>query len=73
MNKCGRELVASNKPTVLAKPLLDAMMMENSQCDGCLADSASTNKSDRSQILGETDDLFDQLVTSETSPWRRWG
>ena len=73
MNKCGRELVASNKPTVLAKPLLDAMMMENSQCDGCLADSASTNESDRSQILGETDDLFDQLVTSETSPRRRWG
>jgi len=59
MDECGWELVTSNKPTILAKPLFDAMVMKNSQSNGCLADSASTDESDWSQVFGETDDPLD--------------
>ena len=59
MNERGRELVTLNEPTVVAKPLLDAMVMKNSQWDGCLANSTSTDESDRSQVFGKTDDALD--------------
>ena len=67
------ELVTSNEPAILAEPLLDAIMMEDSQGDGRLADSAGTNQSDRSEVFGKPKDPFDQLVTSETSPRCRRG
>jgi hypothetical protein len=65
------ELVTSDEPTILAKPLLDAMVMKNGQSDGCLAHSASSDESDWSQVFGETDDPLDQLAASETGPRRR--
>jgi len=71
MNECGRELITSDKPAVLAKPLFDAMVMKNSQSDGCLADPASTDESDWSQVFGKTGDPLDQFVTSKTGPRRR--
>ena len=37
------ELVASDKSTVFAEPPLDAIVVEDSQSDGRLADPASTN------------------------------
>ena len=68
------ELVAGDEPTVVAKSVLDPVMMENSQGNGRLPDSASADESDWSEVLGETDDLLDQLVASEERPWRwRWG
>ena len=73
MNKCGWELVASDEPSVLPKPLLDAMVMKNSQSNGRLADSTRADEGDGSKVFGQSDDLFDQLVTSETGPRRRWG
>ena len=69
MSDGGRELVTSNEPTILAKPLLDAMVMKNGQSDRCLADSANTDESDWSQVFGETNDPLNQLVASETGPW----
>ena len=71
MSDRGWELITSNKPTILVKPLLDAMMMEDSKSDRCFADSSSTDESDRGQVFGETNDPFDQLVASETGPRRR--
>jgi len=65
------ELIASDEPTVLAKPLLDAIVMEDLQSDGSLADSASTDESNRSQVLRQADDLLDQLVPSKEDPGRR--
>ena len=72
MDERGWELIASNEPTTVTKPLLDATVMKNGQCDGCLADSASTGESNRSQVFGEPDYAFDQFVASKTGP-RRWG
>ena len=71
MDECGWELVTSDKPTILAKSLFDAVVMKNGQSDGCFADSASTEESDWSQVFGETDDFLDQFVASETGPRRR--
>jgi len=39
---CG-ELIAAGEPAIVTKPLFDAIVMENGQDDGCLANSASAN------------------------------
>ena len=68
----GRKLVATDESTVIAEPLLDAVVVKDSQGDGGLADSASTNESNWGEILSEINYLLDQLVTSEEDP-RWWG
>ena len=45
----------------MTKPLLDPVVVENGQCDGGLADSASTNQGDWGEVLCEIDYLLDQL------------
>ena len=68
------ELVATNESAVMAKPLLDSIVVENGQGDGRLADSPGTNESDWNKVLGEIDYLLDQLVASKERSWgRRWG
>ena len=67
-----RELVASDEPTVISEPFLDAIVVENRQGDGRLPDSPCTDESNRSETLCEIDDLLYQFVASETGP-RRWG
>jgi len=46
--------------------------VENGQSDGGLPDTASTNKSDWSKVLGEIDYLLDQLVASEGPRGQGW-
>ena len=72
MNERGWELVASDESTVLVKPLLDAMVMKNGQNDGCLADSTGTDEGHGREVYCQSDDIFNQLVTAENSPRRRW-
>jgi len=64
----GRELVTPDESTVVTKPLLDPVVVENGQGNGGLPDSASTDESDWSKLLGEIDYLLDQLVASEEGP-----
>ena len=68
---CGRggELVTPDKSTVMTKPLQDSIVVEDRQGDRGLADSASTDQSDWSQLLGQIDNLLDQLVAAEERPW----
>ena len=70
MRERGGEPVATDEPTVIAKTLLDAIVVEDNQGDARLANSASTDESDRSEDFCQTDDLLDQLTTSEMGP--RW-
>jgi len=57
----------------VTKPLFDPVVVENSQSDRGLADSASTNEGDRGKFLGEADYFLDQLVASKERSWRkRW-
>ena len=70
----GRELVTANESTVVTEPLLDPVVVESSQGDRSLADSASTDEGDWGEVLGEIGYLLDQPVTSEERPrWQRWG
>ena len=70
MGTRSRELVATDEPTVIAKPGLYAIVVENSQGDRRFTDATCTDESDWRQIYGETDDLLDQPFAPETSP--RW-
>ena len=72
MSGRGRELIAANESTVMAKSLLDPVVVEDSQGDGGLSDSASTDEGDWDEVLCEIDYLFDQLVASEerSREWR---
>ena len=68
----GGELVTADESTVVTEPLFDAILMEDIEGDGSFSDSPWTDEGDRSEVLSEIDDLFDQLATSETGPrWRR--
>ena len=68
----GGELVATDESTVIAKPFLDAIVVEDNQGDRRFPDSTCTNESDRCSVFSESNDPLDQLVASETC-LRRWG
>ena len=65
----GGELVTPDEPTVFAKPLLDARVVEDGQGEGCLSDSSSADESDGCEAVGEINDLLDQFAASEHGPW----
>lgn len=52
------ESITTNEPRVVTEPLLNAIIVEDSQDDGCIADSTSADQSDRVQA-------FRQLFTSK--------
>ena len=62
------KLIATNESTVLAKSLLDPIVVEDGEGDGRFPDTPRTNESDWFQVFGESDDLLNQLVTSEAAP-----
>ena len=68
----GGELVAADESMVVAKPLLDLIVVENGHGDGCLPNSSGTNEGDWNEVLGETSYLLDQFITSKEGPrWQR--
>ena len=71
MSTRGGELIAADEPAVVSKPLLDPVVVENGQGNGCLPDSPGTDESDRNEVLGEVDYILDQFVASKEGP--RWG
>ena len=73
MSERGRELVTPNKPTIVAEPLFDTIVMEDGQSGRRLADSANTDQGGRREALCEGNNLLDQVVTSKEDPrWRWW-
>ena len=71
MSTRGWELVATNEPTVIAEPFLDAIVVEDCQRDRRFPDSRCTDQSHRFQVFCGFDDLLDYLITPETGPRRR--
>ena len=73
MGERGRELVAADEPAINPEPLLNATVVEESESDGRLADSASTDESEWSEVFCQADELLDQLVSPKEVPrwWRR--
>ena len=64
------ELVAADEPPVLVEPLLDAVIVEDGQGDGCFSYTTRTDEGDWGEVFDETNDLLDQFIPSETCP--RW-
>ena len=71
MGARGEELITTDKPTVVSKPLPGAIVVEDGQSDRCLPDSPCADESDWSEVFCEINDLLDQLIAPETSPRRR--
>jgi hypothetical protein len=59
MRTRGWELVTSDKPTVVTKPVLNAIVVEDLECDRRFPDSTCTDESDRLEVFGDSDDLLD--------------
>ena len=57
---------------MVAKPLLDPIVVEDGESDGRLADPAWTNQSNWSGALSEVNYLLDQFVATKDGP-RWWG
>ena len=70
----GGELVTADEPTVVPKLLLDAIVVKDSQGDGCFSNSSWTDESEWSEVFCETNDLLIQFVAPKAGPWwwRRW-
>ena len=71
MSARGGELVATNKSTVVSKPFLNAIVMEDSQSDRRFPDPPCADESDWGEIFREPNDLRDQLAAPNTGPRRR--
>ena len=67
------ELVAANKSAAIAKPLLDVIVMEDGQCDGCFANPSGTYESNRFEVFSETDNLLDELIAPKKVLGWKWG
>ena len=59
MNTGGWELVTTDEPTVVAKPLLDSSVVENRQCDRSFPDPSNADESDWAKVFSEIDCLLD--------------
>ena len=67
-----RELIAPDETTVLAETLLGATVMEDLQCNRCLANPSSTDQGNGLEVFGEANDFLNQFVAAKADPWR-WG
>jgi hypothetical protein len=66
------ELVATDESAVLPKTLLDEVVVEDGQSDRRLSDPPCADETDGCEVLCETNDLLDHLVSPKDGP-RRWG
>ena len=67
----GRELVATDEPAVMTKPLLDSIVVENRQCDRGLPNPTSADESNWAKVFSEMDYLLYQLIAPKEGPWWR--
>ena len=64
--------VTTDESTVISKPLLDSVVVEDGQSNRCFPDPSWTNEGEWGEVFCETDDLLDQIVAPKTGP-RWWG
>ena len=53
------ELVVKDESAVIAKQFLDAVVMGDSQCGGCVANPSGTDECNGFQVFNETNGLLD--------------
>ena len=59
MSTRGGELVATDKPTVVPKPFLDAIVVENGQSDGRFPNPSCADESDWVEVFCEANNILD--------------
>ena len=69
----GSESVATDEATVVTKPPLDPIVVEDSQGDRGLANSSGANESNWNKFPSETDYFLDQLIASKGPRGERRG
>lgn len=73
MSRRSWEFVATDEPTAIAKPFLDAIVMQDSESYRGFTDPPCTDESEVFEVYGKANDFLDQPIASETGPrWRRW-
>ena len=72
MGKRSWELVATDESTILAKSFPDPTVVEDGESNSCFTNPPCPNKSDGFEVFGESNDILDQLVASETVARRWW-
>ena len=72
MRKRSWELITADESSVVAKPFLDAIVVEDGKSDRGFPDPPSTDESDGFKVFSEPDNPFNKLVAPEKCP-RRWG
>jgi hypothetical protein len=71
MSRRGWKPTAEYESTVPAEPLLDPIVVEESQSNGSFPDPRCTNESDGFETFSESDELIENVVASETGSRRR--
>ena len=69
IGKGGCEFITTEESTVVTELMFDAMVVKDSEGNGCFSDPPCANESNRFEILGESDDLLDQCVAPEKGLW----
>jgi len=62
------ELIATDESTVIAKPVLDVIVVQDGESDGCFPNAPCAYEGYGFEVVGETKELLDKLVASETGP-----
>ena len=70
MSTRGRELIAADESTVVAEPMLDPVVVEDSEGNRRFSNSACTDEGNWGEVSGQTDDTLDKLLASEADPRR---
>jgi hypothetical protein len=65
------KLIAADESAVVAESIFDPIVVEGCESNGRLSDAPCADESDGLEVFSESDDLLNQLVTSETVPRRR--
>ena len=72
MDTRSRELITTDKSTVIAKSVLDSIVVEDSKGDVCFPNAPCADESDGFEVFSESDDLLNQFVATKAGPGL-WG
>jgi hypothetical protein len=65
------ELITTDESAVVAITYLDTLVVKYGKSNGCFPDPPWAEESEGSKVFSETNDLFDQSLTSKTGSGRR--
>jgi hypothetical protein len=69
-----RETITTDETTVITKPVLDAVVVENREGDRRFPDPTRSYESNRFEVPGKANDFLDEFLPPEAGSgrWGRW-